>query len=195
MTESTSQSNSDSGIAADDFARVQRQLLAAVRRVCPGWLDSDVDDLVQEAMIKLMRLKDSSAAEGQQQGQDQKHGEHDQGTQWSLSDIRKTAHSVVIDEIRKRQRRPEMGTEVGGEADLVSDETESPVPTDTQGTIEDCLAEQISARRRAVTLHLLGHTVTEVANYLECKAKQAENLVYRGIKQLRECLSAKGVYP
>ncbi len=188
MTDSTLESNAatttSDGIAADDFARVQRQLLSAVKRVCPGWLDSDVDDLVQEAMIKLMRLKDSATP--QVPGQE---------THWTLSYIKKTAHSVVIDEIRKRQRRPEMGTGVGGEADLVADDTESPVPTDTQAAIESCLGEQISARRRAVTLHLLGHTVTEVARYMECKAKQAENLVYRGIKQLRECLSEKGVYP
>ena len=88
-----------------------------------------------------------------------------------------------------------MGTEAGGEAERVTDPVASPVATDTQAAIEDCLSRQIDARRRAVTLHLLGHTVGEIASYLECNAKKAENLVYRGIKQLRDCLTAKGVHP
>ena len=50
-------------------------------------------------------------------------------------------------------------------------------------------------RRLAVTLHLQGHTVPETARILDWAAKQTENLVYRGLADLRECLMAKGLRP
>ncbi len=172
------QTQSDRAASAA-LAELQQQMLKAVRRACPQWLESDVEDLAQEAMIKLTRM----------QAADQ------DSRQWTMAYLKRTAHSVIVDEIRKRQRRPDMGTEAGGETERVEDPKASPDATDTQAAIEDCLSEQIDARRRAVTLHLLGHTVGEIAGYLECKAKKAENLVYRGIKQLRDCLALKGVHP
>jgi RNA polymerase sigma-70 factor (ECF subfamily) len=50
-------------------------------------------------------------------------------------------------------------------------------------------------RRLAVTLHLQGHTVPEAARILDWAAKQTENLVYRGLADLRACLMAKGIRP
>ena len=50
-------------------------------------------------------------------------------------------------------------------------------------------------RRLAVTLHLQGHTVPEAGSLLGWNAKRAENLVYRGLADLRDCLAGKGVRP
>ena len=61
--------------------------------------------------------------------------------------------------------------------------------------IRDCLLGMVDARRRAVTLHLVGHTVPEIARLLDQRSKQADNLVYRGMADLRRCLSGKGVTP
>jgi RNA polymerase sigma-70 factor (ECF subfamily) len=43
-------------------------------------------------------------------------------------------------------------------------------------------------RRTAVTLHLQGFRTGEVAAALGWTEKQAENLVYRGLADLRACL-------
>jgi RNA polymerase sigma-70 factor (ECF subfamily) len=61
--------------------------------------------------------------------------------------------------------------------------------------IRDCLLKMVDARRRAVTLHLLGHTVPEIADLLGHRVKQSDNLVYRGMADLRRCLSGKGITP
>jgi RNA polymerase sigma-70 factor (ECF subfamily) len=50
-------------------------------------------------------------------------------------------------------------------------------------------------RRLAVTLYLQGHTVPEAARILDWSGKRTENLVYRGLADLRECLMAKGMRP
>jgi RNA polymerase sigma-70 factor, ECF subfamily len=46
-----------------------------------------------------------------------------------------------------------------------------------------------------VTLYLQGHTVPETARILGWDAKRAENLVYRGLADLRQCLMGKGHRP
>ena len=61
--------------------------------------------------------------------------------------------------------------------------------------IQECLLAMKRERRLAVTLHLQGHTVPETARILDWAAKQTENLVYRGLADLRECLMAKGLRP
>jgi RNA polymerase sigma-70 factor (ECF subfamily) len=46
-----------------------------------------------------------------------------------------------------------------------------------------------------VTLHLQGYSVAEAAALLAFGLKQTENLVYRGLADLRRCLAAKGLAP
>ena len=50
-------------------------------------------------------------------------------------------------------------------------------------------------RRLAVTLHLQGHSVPDAARVLDWPVKRTENLVYRGMADLRECLMSKGIEP
>jgi RNA polymerase sigma-70 factor (ECF subfamily) len=44
-------------------------------------------------------------------------------------------------------------------------------------------------------LHIQGHSVDEISALLDCSRKKADNLVYRGLADLRACLSARGVTP
>ena len=64
---------------------------------------------------------------------------------------------------------------------------------ETGQAIRDCLQGLIRPRKLAVTLHLQGHTVPEVARVLGWNVKRAENLVYRGLVDLRQCLDLKGI--
>ena len=105
---------------------------------------------------------------------------------------------VLVDELRRAQRLRETSLE---------DETVAPVAISEQDPerltasgeigrgIQDCLAQMIRDRRLAVTLYLQGHSVPEAAKLLEWSAKRTENLVYRGLADLRQCLTSKGLQP
>jgi RNA polymerase sigma-70 factor (ECF subfamily) len=61
--------------------------------------------------------------------------------------------------------------------------------------IRDCLLGLVTDRRLAVALHLQGHSVPQAAALLGWDRKRTENLVYRGLADLRACLEKKGVSP
>jgi len=71
--------------AEDGLLRLRADLVRAVTRVCPPWLASKSDDLVQDAMLKVVEL--------------QKRGEVND--EISASYLRKVAYTTVVDEIRR----------------------------------------------------------------------------------------------
>jgi len=166
-----------------DLAEVERRLVAAVRRTCPSWLAGDADDLVQAALIKL------TEARGPGEGIEA----------LSSSYLWRVAYSAVIDEIRRRRRRREVSLDE--EVSTNEPAADGPDPEQRLGArhigagIIDCLRGLPAERRQAVTLRLLGHPVRDVASLLGCNDKRADNLVYRGLADLRECLRRKGLEP
>ena len=82
-------------------------------------------------------------------------------------------------------------------------ETSTPDPSperlslsgDLGRAIRDCLTALAPGRRNAVTLRLLGHSIRETASLLGWAVKRAENLIYRGLADLRACLGRKGLQP
>jgi RNA polymerase sigma-70 factor (ECF subfamily) len=121
------------------------------------------------------------------------------------------AHSALVDEIRRRQRRREVQLDVGEpdahEAQAQGHVARAPEPRATGdpeqdaslrelgGAVRGCLLEMKRDRRLAVTLYLQGHSVPEAARLLDWPVKRTENLVYRGLADLRQCLLAKGHMP
>ncbi len=162
--------------AADPALREQLGALAA--RYCPAWLRGQADDIVQAAWLRV-----ASASV---------RGEGDRPPGASL--LAKAAYCATIDEIRRRRRRNEVP---------LADEHRAAGPDpqralearDTGRAIRECLGHMLQDRRRAVTLRLLGHSVSEAARLLEWPAKRAENMVLRGLADLRRCLAAKGIRP
>ena len=61
--------------------------------------------------------------------------------------------------------------------------------------IQGCLQRLVKTRRLAVTLYLQGYGVPEAAQLLGWRRKKVENLVYRGLADLRQCLDTKGIKP
>ena len=61
--------------------------------------------------------------------------------------------------------------------------------------IRDCLERLPESRQLPVILHLQGLRHVEVARALGSTEKRVENLVYRGLEQLRRCLEGKGQVP
>jgi RNA polymerase sigma-70 factor (ECF subfamily) len=146
--------------------RTRDQLARAVRRVCPPWLAARADDIVQAALMKVARRGETGAGLG-------------------ASYLHKVAFSATVDEIRRLRRLREVA---------LDDATEETAPS-AAADPERALRGLSEERRIAVTLHLQGHPVPEAAHVLGWGVKQTDNLVYRGLADLRRCLAAKGLEP
>ncbi|MFL6258563.1 MAG: RNA polymerase sigma factor [Thermoanaerobaculia bacterium] len=169
-----------------DYAQLHRDLVRAVDRVCPRWMADRADDLVQVALMRVMEI------------QRKKEGT----AEFSAFYLKKAAYSAMIDEIRRLRRRQEVSLEGGsGEEVVVVYDPAAPDPDPERASagrqvgraIRDCLGRMVSPRRHAVTLNLQGHSVPEIGRLLGWTAKKAENLVYRGMSDLRGCLGTKGI--
>lgn len=173
--------SADAPLTEPDYADLRRRLEGAVRRVCPPWLSDHADDLVQAAMMKIMR----TIGEG--------NGE------LNTSFLYRVAHSVVVDEIRRVRRRREEAMTPSQPERISAPGAKGPESAaaghQIGAAILDCVSHLHPDRRRAVTLNLQGHTVPETGRLLGFNDKKAENLVYRGLADLRECLRKKGVQP
>ncbi len=171
---------------AMDFAQLHRDLARAVGRVCPRWMADRADDLVQVALMRVMEIQ-----------------RRREGTvEFSSIYLRKAAYSAMVDEIRRLRRRQEVSIESDDEEGGPVFDPAAPEPDPERASagrqvgraIRDCLGGMVPPRRHAVTLNLQGHSVPEIGRLLGWTAKKAENLVYRGMADLRGCLGAKGLH-
>ena len=160
----------------------------AVRRQCPAWLADHAQDIAQAALAKVVAL--DNAAEGKRP--------------LTTFYLHKVAHSALVDEIRRRKRRREVSIEAASDGGEEARPFEPKAHGDPEShasyrhlgaTIRACLAGAKRDRRLAVTLYLQGHSVPETARILGWDAKRTENLVYRGLADLRQCLLDKGHRP
>jgi RNA polymerase sigma-70 factor (ECF subfamily) len=171
-----------SAASEDDVSELRAILQRAVRRVCPRWLADRSEDLVQVAMIKVLEARREGLGS------------------LAPSYFYKVAYTTLVDEIRRLRRRPEEPLEPGSAHEeslsAPADDPEKLLAASQLGAaIEDCLGGLAEPRRLAVTLYLQGHTVPEAAALLGWDAKRTENLVYRGLAELRGCLESRGVRP
>ncbi len=164
-----------------DYSELRSKLQQAIRRTCPRWLADQREDLVQCALVRILKSYPDAHL--------------------NTSFLVRVAHSVVVDEIRLRRRRH--GDQVGA-TPSAPDRVRAPATTSPEAhvtgqqvgaAIIEALADLSDDRRRAVTLHLQGHTVPEAAQLLGFARKKTENLVYRGLADLRDVLRDRGVEP
>lgn len=162
---------------------LRSQLERFVDRVCPSWLASRRDDIVQTALIRVAQI--AERGEG--------------NTTFTASYLWRVAYSVTVDEIRQLRRRQETSLEEASVAELPDGPPRDPerrmIGRETGAAIRDCVRRLGASRRAAVTLYLLGHSVPEIGRLLGWPPKRAENLVYRGVADLRRCLADKGYQP
>ncbi len=177
----------DRASAEARWTSLRAALARAVRRQCPRWLTDHADDLAQAALMKIM-----GAAPG---------GEGER----TLSSfyLYRVAHSALVDEIRRRQRRREVsldGDDSAQDHGVPEPRADGDPERDASfrelgAAVRGCLLDMGADRRQAVMLHLQGHSVPDAARLLGWPAKRTENLVYRGLADLRRCLIAKGHTP
>lgn len=166
-----------------DYAALRRDLAETLRRACPYWLGDRRDDLVQASLMRVMEV----------------HRKSEGKRELSSYYLRRVAHSVLVDEIRRVRRRREVSLEEERDDAFVAPSTAGPenvsVSRQIGRGIHDCLQRLVPPRQLAVTLQLQGHTLPEISRLLSWKLKRAENLVYRGLVDLRKCLAEKGLRP
>lgn len=167
-----------------EYGELRAEIARAVRSLCPRWLASRADDLVQTALLKILELRQRS-----EQRQD-----------LSPFYLKRVAYSALVDEIRRLERKREtpLEEEDGEPLPLASS---MPGPDRLQAGreigegIRDCLGTLLRQRQLAVTLYLQDVSVVDAARLLGWDLKQTRNLVYRGLGDLRQCLKAKGLHP
>lgn len=169
-----------------DLEDLRRLLLRSVDRMCPRWLADRREDLVQEALLRVVDVL-----------------RRDPERQLNKAYLRRAAYSALVDEIRRVRRRREtslegFGAGEDGEAIPLQPPSPAPGPEDSSAgrqvgrAIQGCLGRLVAPRRHAVVLYLQGHGVPESARLLGWNPKRTSNLVYRALDDLRRCLGEKG---
>jgi RNA polymerase sigma-70 factor (ECF subfamily) len=179
---SESPHGSSSPLEDSEIELLMGRVRRAVLRSCPPYLASQTEDIAQEVMIQLLRKLERTEGKAT----------------FSSMYLLKAAHGAAVDEIRRRSRRkgrPAMDNEVELRHHDRPNPERQAIGRSLGREIRRCLEGLIASRRVAVTLHLLGCTVPEIARRLHCPEKSADNRVYRGMKNLRDCLEARGVTP
>jgi RNA polymerase sigma-70 factor (ECF subfamily) len=162
---------------------LRRRVVSAVRRNCPPWLAGHAEDIVQNVLIKLLRSSRKSEEE----------------KTFSSVYLEKAVYGSVVDEIRRVCRRREHGVDdpealEGAASGEAGPERRSSSEEIATGVL-DCLERLARPRKLAVTLYLHGWTLREAADHLTWTFKKTESLIYRGMRQLRDCLRGKGLEP
>jgi RNA polymerase sigma factor (sigma-70 family) len=163
-------------------------LRGAIRRVCPGTFGISVDEIEQDARIRLWHAlrRERNIAD-------------------PASYLYRIAATAAIDAMRRVRARREHPLTIAGSETASSDELDVDPPSsarspeqlasdqETAGLVQRALARLRVNRRRAVGLHLRGFTSSEIAELLGWTEPKARNLTHRGLKDLRELLKDEGI--
>jgi RNA polymerase sigma factor (sigma-70 family) len=164
---------------------------AMVRRV--GWRhrlsEADVDEVMQEVRIRLWHAS--------------QHGEGPASEQIGripASYVYKAAVSAALDIMRRRRAHGAERT-----VPLEDGESAGAAPAGPAGSEERAEASELAAlvqraieaipasRRPVVRMHLAGYPREEIASLMGWSEAKTRNLLYRGLADLRERLTALGV--
>ncbi len=163
---------------------IRQRLSHAINSVCPAALASQREDIVQLAMLRVAKAMRSQSSDG---------------PSLPPSYLWRVAYTTTVDELRKAQSRQKA---VDGAAAAQVAQPQRVLAPDSSaeaqqlGTaIRACLCGLAENRRRAVSLYLQGHPVPETGSLLGWTRKKTENLVFRGLADLRICLGRKGFSP
>ncbi|HEV8268613.1 MAG TPA: RNA polymerase sigma factor [Thermoanaerobaculia bacterium] len=165
-------------------------LRRTIDRLCPRRLGLAVDDVEQEARLKIWRALQS-----------------ERELTRPSSFLYKVAMNATLDAIRQVKARREEAWTSGGEETgerafpredhLAADPEESPLRRaerrELGRKVQEALGRVAESRRRAVALHLQGFTNEETAKLLGFTEPKARNLIYRGLEDLRAELRAMGI--
>lgn len=158
------------------FTSLDSEVMDHLRRLvnleCPASLWQHREDITQQILLRLHRASLRKPLD------------------INVGYLRRAVRMGIYDMWRRQEVR---------ERPLLSARTEATPDLETELahrralTVADQLLETLPmARRDAVSLYLEGRAITEVAESMGCRRKQADNLVYRGLLSLRRLLADHG---
>ena len=150
-------------------------LRAAVARACPSDLGALREDLVQTAVVRVLEHE----------------GRDEQNRVRTASYLWRVAFTVIADELRRR-RAEELRSRRSTGGEDSSQHGAVPLPELGLG-IRTCLGRLAEPRRMVVLLHLQGFRAEETSRTRHWDLKRVQNLVYRGLADLRRCLQTRGL--
>jgi RNA polymerase sigma-70 factor (ECF subfamily) len=169
----------------EEYGRFLRQTII---RFCPRDLGLQFGEIEQDARLRLWR-----ALQNEREIQD------------PASYLYRIAVTATIDAIRRVKTKREEQLSMTDDDDEEANRSHRPVVDPARSPeelaerhqlvrkVQHALARLPENRRRAVSLHLEGLTSQEIAGLLAWTEPKARNLVYRGLKDLRELLRGEGV--
>jgi RNA polymerase sigma-70 factor (ECF subfamily) len=157
-------------------------LVRVVKRICPAWMASERDDLVQNACLRIVK----------------KISQTEESAALGTSYLWRVAHSVVMDEIRRRRRHPEVELNETIQVEQVSvrfSPEGGEARSEMNAAIHAGLGQLNETRRWAVLLYLYGFSLKDSAGMLGWNAKRVDNQRYQGLGELRAYLKERGLEP
>jgi RNA polymerase sigma factor (sigma-70 family) len=150
-----------------------------------GWRhrlsEADVDEVMQQVRIRLWRAQ----------------GETEQIRRAPASYVYRTAVSAALDLMRRRRAHRGDQTvsleDSGPSLPAKRDPQRDLEYSELSGLVARAIDEIPASRRPVVRMHLAGHPREEIATLLGWSEAKTRNLLYRGMNDLRERLTAMGV--
>jgi len=146
--------------------------------------ESGIDEVMQEVRIRLWRARGT----GEQVGET------------NTSYVYRTASSAALDVIRRRRaRQAERHDSIdGGDAGATLTASHADPHAALEGSelatrVARAIDQIPSSRRPPVRMHLAGYPREEIARLMGWTEAKTRNLLYRGLADLRERLSAEGI--
>jgi RNA polymerase sigma factor (sigma-70 family) len=146
--------------------------------------DNGLDEVMQEVRIRLWRARETSEQVGET----------------NTSYVYRTASSAALDILRRRRaRQADRHDSMEAEGSPVILKAREPDPHTTLEGSE--LAERVTraideipaSRRPPVRMYLAGYPREEIAQLMGWTEAKTRNLLYRGLADLRERLTAEGI--
>ena len=160
-------------------AILRQRLVREVARYCPSRLRGTADDIVQAAWVRL----------------DEARRRDERNREPGASFLAKVAYCATVDEIRRDRRRREVSVDTLESTALERAPDATLRAREIGRGIRDCMVTLVPNRGMAATMFLLGHTSPEIGRILGWSLRKTENLVFRGMADLRRCLTSKGITP
>jgi RNA polymerase sigma-70 factor (ECF subfamily) len=164
------------------IARFERMIRSVGRRYR---LDSsDVDELLQNVRVRLWQTRGAAS-----------ETESIESTRTSY--VYRAAVTAAIDIFRQRRSRAEsLGDTVSRDiaARRVGPEQDAELGDLTE-RVQAALDSIVESRRVVVRMHLAGYPKEEITTLLGHTPAQTRNLLYRGLADLREALTRRGITP
>jgi RNA polymerase sigma-70 factor (ECF subfamily) len=155
------------------------RMVGRAHRLDPG----EVDEVFQEVRIRVWSAM----------------GSGERIAQLPASYVYRTAASVALDFIRRRRARRDDSTDpiesARDRGDPAPPGPEQVEARELGDLIDAALADVPVSRRPLVRMYLDGYGSGEIGALLGWTEARARNLVYRGLADLREALSRRGVGP